>query len=64
MKNSNEFFVTQKQTRPSAIVARTRQEINFFFHFLKKNFIHDNRKFAERAFYYLSLQMILPLVRS
>ena len=30
----NEFFVTQKQTRPSAIVARTRQEINFFLHFL------------------------------
>ena len=29
-------ILEQKQTRPSAIVARTRQEINFFFTFLSK----------------------------
>ena len=30
-------LLEQKQTRPSAIVARTRQEINFFLHFFEKN---------------------------
>ena len=30
-------LVEPKQTRPSAIVARTRQEINFFLHFFEKN---------------------------
>ena len=36
-------LVEPKQTRPSAIVARTRQEINFFFTFLSKKRINRHR---------------------